>query len=633
MRLLLTTGILVIFLVAFSDSRSDGAPEKACTSLEPEHGASKPKASLSPYAVKVSKVLVVKGEKLQVMITSSPEGVNFHGFMMQARAPGTTTPLGTFTEFPSEAQTLNCQDGNQNTVSHTNAYQKKSMKFEWQAPSDYEGDIIFNATVVQNFGTYWTGVISDIVKVADHSGDNSSHSVGISTTKSPKTTTTPEPYTTEKVVKATVRADPVYDGCGETKACFGSSPDCVEMQDCPAFVSILVKGSYYEFEMKGTDVQYVAVGLSDDKFMGDDSVIECANDGSGSKGVNAYMSWNPGKFNQRLSDNITNNAIELLTGTAADGTLHCKVSRSEVTEIMGRTYDLANNKYFLLLAAGNLKGDKSLAFHDVYVASAESNYLSDVSGFTAASKLLIRLHGAFMVTAWIGSASLGILLARYFRQTWVGTQFCGKDLWFAWHRMFMVLTWSLTVVAFILIFVDRQDWSDGPHAILGVITTFLAFIQPFGAALRPHPDSRKRPIFNWLHWLVGNVAHILAIVTIFFAGKLTNAELPAWLIWILVAYVAFHVCMHLILSIAGCISERQSGKRVNSFPMKDITNSRMPLQSAERKQDAPHSCFRKLMLAVYIVGILAITVAIIVIIVLAPIEEEWERLTSRASGN
>lgn len=66
-----------------------------------------------------------------------------------------------------------------------------------------------------------------------------------------------------------------------------------------------------------------------------------------------------------------------------------------------------------------------------YAVSAERKSLADVSGFTAASKLLLRLHGAFMVAAWIGTASIGILLARYFRQTWVNSQLCGKDHWFA----------------------------------------------------------------------------------------------------------------------------------------------------------------------------------------------------------
>lgn len=63
-------------------------------------------------------------------------------------------------------------------------------------------------------------------------------------------------------------------------------------------------------------------------------------------------------------------------------------------------------------------------------ATAEKRSLSDVSAVAGASKLLIRLHGSFMLAAWIGTASLGILLARYYKQTWVGTTIMGKDLWF-----------------------------------------------------------------------------------------------------------------------------------------------------------------------------------------------------------
>lgn len=137
----------------------------------------------------------------------------------------------------------------------------------------------------------------------------------------------------------------------------------------------------------------------------------------------------------------------------------------------------------------------------------------------------------------------------------------------------MVLTWSLTMAAFILIFVELKAWSSerNPHAILGTVTTIVCFLQPIGAFFRPHPGTPRRPIFNWLHWLGGNVAHTLGskneeikplsactiisciyslVVTIFFAVKLNKAELPDWMDWILVAYVAFHVAIHLILSVS-----------------------------------------------------------------------------------
>ena len=36
-----------------------------------------------------------------------------------------------------------------------------------------------------------------------------------------------------------------------------------------------------------------------------------------------------------------------------------------------------------------------------------------------------------MVMAWMLFGSCGILLARYYKLTWVGQQIGGKDLWFA----------------------------------------------------------------------------------------------------------------------------------------------------------------------------------------------------------
>ena len=59
--------------------------------------------------------------------------------------------------------------------------------------------------------------------------------------------------------------------------------------------------------------------------------------------------------------------------------------------------------------------------------------------------------------------------------------------------------------------------------VLGCITTGLCFIQPFMALLRCHPGTPKRPIFNWLHWFVGNAAHIIGIVAIGVFVSVTSA--------------------------------------------------------------------------------------------------------------
>lgn len=65
------------------------------------------------------------------------------------------------------------------------------------------------------------------------------------------------------------------------------------------------------------------------------------------------------------------------------------------------------------------------------VAAAEKRLLAEVAALRASSKLFIHLHGSFMIVSWIGLASLGIVLARYYKSTWVGSSLFGKDIWFA----------------------------------------------------------------------------------------------------------------------------------------------------------------------------------------------------------
>lgn len=138
-----------------------------------------------------------------------------------------------------------------------------------------------------------------------------------------------------------------------------------------------------------------------------------------------------------------------------DGLLTCKFTRDKVTVIENRTFDLVNNPYHLLIAAGDsLKREQEIflwifcntervnewiyilangvSYHNVaFASSGQKSLLSDVGGIRAASDVLIRVHGALMLAAWIGTASIGMVIARYYRQTWVRSQLCGKDLWFA----------------------------------------------------------------------------------------------------------------------------------------------------------------------------------------------------------
>lgn len=72
--------------------------------------------------------------------------------------------------------------------------------------------------------------------------------IGISTTRKPIDFTTPS-FTRTTESKA-LEEDSFYDGCGDTKTCFGNTESCVGSKTCTTIVAVIVKGERYIFEMR-----------------------------------------------------------------------------------------------------------------------------------------------------------------------------------------------------------------------------------------------------------------------------------------------------------------------------------------------------------------------------------------------
>lgn len=172
-----------------------------------------------------------------------------------------------------------------------------------------------------------------------------------------------------------------------------------------------------------------------------------------------------------------------------------------------------------------------------------------------------------MVLAWVFCASIGLILARYYKPMWVEDKACGQKVWFSYHRALMLCAMFLTIIGLILILVDKKgafvlekDLPFKAHPIIGLIAIICSLInvssvarfskpipllcifwhfvecycltlltlgtilsctevyvyltlfwfQPLIAAFRCHPGDSKRPIFNWVHWFFGTVAHVFA---------------------------------------------------------------------------------------------------------------------------
>lgn len=103
----------------------------------------------------------------------------------------------------------------------------------------------------------------------------------------------------------------------------------------------------------------------------------------------------------------------MLQWSYEDGKIYCKIERNAVSTVHGVTFDLVNNKYHLLVATGKSLKENSVGYHDLgRLSSSAPQFLSEIAEFQGKSNLLLRLHAAFMIIAWIGTASTGILLAR-----------------------------------------------------------------------------------------------------------------------------------------------------------------------------------------------------------------------------
>lgn len=134
----------------------------------------------------------------------------------------------------------------------------------------------------------------------------------------------------------------------------------------------------------------------------------------------------------------------------------------------------------------------------------------------------------------------------------------------------MALTVLMHVVAVITALIYLEGWStsSGLHGILGGVTTGLALLQGVAGVLRPGPDHKRRPIFNWAHRGQGFLTHILAIITIFLAVGLPGARLPSYVYYILAAYVVFYVALHAVHSVRHyllCLNSPSTSERAYSF--------------------------------------------------------------------
>eukprot|EP00096_Caligus_rogercresseyi_P002503 TRINITY_DN1465_c0_g1_i2.p1 TRINITY_DN1465_c0_g1~~TRINITY_DN1465_c0_g1_i2.p1 ORF type:complete len:658 (-),score=127.14 TRINITY_DN1465_c0_g1_i2:80-2053(-) len=621
-----------------------GAPDSACSGMQPGHGFDPKPLDESPFNIQLASKSVEPGGALELKLLSSTP---FKGFILQARnASDPDSQLGSFETNSGESKYMTCGKGIHNSITHQNNNLKTEVSAKWFAPNDaFDGEeVIFVYSGLVLYDSYWVRMESEPVRFVKREVEETTisllptrlpnerlNNVTLRTTSQSTTSTTTTTTTTTTASTTTSEPNqidsehPIYDGCGLSKSCFGMPRGCVNTKDCSSMVSYELNGLNLKFNLIGKSSGYISVGLSDDTRMGDDLTTSCFYDFNLDK-IDVISGYNEGYSNKVLKPPQVGIVPGSFSGSYEDGFIACSFEREEkiVLEERKRSYSLLGDQYVLFIANGPYV-DGSIRQHRSKLTSGEKQALGLTEKIAGKSRLFLILHGSLMIGAWIFAAPIGMIISRYFKKTWTAQKLLKRDAWFLVHWFLMIAVINLTIVGVVLIFMELEfTWSavpirDNPHALLGIITTGLVILQLCIALLRCGPSSPKRPLFNWVHWFLGNSAYILALVTIFFAVDLDKALLPKEMDWILVSFVGFHFFVHLtfnILSACGSSKSKDVFPGRGSYPDYD-----------ELKRDAPGSGSRKFMLSFYIIINLIISSTLILFVIFAPISDFFKSIT------
>ncbi|CAH1790848.1 unnamed protein product [Owenia fusiformis] len=154
----------VMSVILFSNEvtgYTSGAPASQCTMMTPGHYPSTSNdISGTPYTITPSSSTYTPGASMTITLAGSQ---TYKGFFIQARAPGSDTPLGTFSNPSTSTKLQTCPGGTNNAVTHSDGTTKSTSTMTWAAPGDLTGDVQFITTFVTQYNSIWVKVPSAIL--------------------------------------------------------------------------------------------------------------------------------------------------------------------------------------------------------------------------------------------------------------------------------------------------------------------------------------------------------------------------------------------------------------------------------------------------------------------------------------
>ncbi|XP_072430686.1 ferric-chelate reductase 1-like isoform X3 [Chiloscyllium punctatum] len=547
-------GILTVLSIILEPlvAYGNGQVTVACDTMTPKHG-SFPQKSASPAVITVDKDVFSSKDQVKVTLTVRQSGTSFQGFFIQARDAADLNggPVGTFTLSDKNSQLLTCGGVKDSAVSHTSSSGKHTIVVLWNPPATKPDHIQFLVTVVQKFNTYWVKLRGPVISQLN------APPFSVQAT----TEAHPDLPVTSKLTKSFNVTE-----CGSKKFCLRNPPRCdPEMDRLCFFLSFAMQNTSVLFELSGPSNGYISFALSDDNWMGNDDMYLCiVNDQS----IQINPAHSTGRSHPILNTQVP---IHDMSWSLEDGVTQCSFRRNIRLPEYSERFDL-DRQYYVFLAEGRAD------------------------------------NGALMFIAWVTTANIGVIIARFFKPVWSFSTLLGKKVWFQVHWMLMATTVLLTCLAFILPFLYRGAWSycAGAHPYFGCMILILVILQLIMAFFRPNPQAPRRYIFNWVHWATGTFARTIAVASIFLGMDLPALDLyNPWDTLVMVGFIVWHVVTELILEAHNYIIACKAQKR---------KEDKMQIMDSSELIDPQGHRFKIMVLTLYICGNLTFLIILLVAI-------------------
>ncbi|CAG7826297.1 unnamed protein product [Allacma fusca] len=400
----------------------------------------------------------------------------------------------------------------------------------------------------------------------------------------------------------------MYQACWRGKGCLEDIPGCAEAHSCHTLVTYSLNHDqtrdYFRFELMARTLKgfgYVALGLSSDTKMGDDSVIECVVDWTGKAGI--YMSWNSEHHNNRLTEiSCTDQVGDPLIGcnvTLFNGKLLCNFYRRNAIGVGGKSFNVMKTPYHIHRASGYkiidfksvpmnrgkrdvFQGEQfgefdnstiviegHIGYHDLAYSTNKKGFLYnlDDKDYEFEDIRYIKLHGVFMVLAWVVFIPNAVFISRYFKESYLDVHIFQLQLWKVVHIGMTSVAGAFILLSMVMIWwysgqIKEQEGyypSAYSHMSTGYVTVALCPIQVL-IVVQKRPETSSNKFYarftRSLHFVVGTFTYVLALILIARAHVMMTSIVDCYGVLLIGIYVTWSVVWHAVISVHMFIQDR-----------------------------------------------------------------------------